>query len=111
MNHDEWTSAPFPQFTDAQVAEVTKQSPVAEVIAEYTPFAEKPDGSFAGTCPFCRSESLTADPESGRWMCLHCLEAGSVVVFISKVLELWWPDAVKFLADRAGLTFPDEAGA
>lgn len=109
MDNDEWTSAPFPQFTDAQVAEVTRHSPVAEVIAEHTPFAKKQDGTYAGTCPFCRADMLRADPESGRWMCLHCLEAGSVIVFISKVRELWWPDAVKFLADRAGLSFPQEA--
>ena len=53
MGNDEWASTPFPRYTDAQEAEITRRSPVAEVIAEHTPITEKPDGTLAGAGPIC----------------------------------------------------------
>ena len=110
MDNDEWASTPFPRFTDAQEAEITRRSPVAEVIAEHTEIARRADGTYSGDCPFCsRPQALRVTPESGRWDCSECLETGDVMIFISKLTGLWRADAYKFLADRAGLTF--EAGA
>ena len=108
MDNNEWASTPFPRFTDEQEAEIVQRSPVAEVIAEHAPIAERPDGTFTGSCPFCPSGTLEANPASGRWNCFTCLETGDVMIFVNKFLGLWRADAYKFLADRAGLEFTGE---
>ncbi|MET8985898.1 CHC2 zinc finger domain-containing protein [Nonomuraea wenchangensis] len=106
MTNDEWASAPFPAYTEAQEAEITRRSPVADVIGEHTSIRRISDGTYRGACPFCnRPDTLEVVPETGRWNCFNCLETGDVMIFINKFLGLWRADAYKFLADRAGLTF------
>ena len=45
---------------------------------------------------------------AGRFHCFGCGAGGDVITFIMKIENLSYIEAVKFLADRAGMQMPDD---
>lgn len=102
MTDREWENTPFPEYSDEQIAEIVKRSPVAEIVAEHTSITVQASGNFVGVCPFCSSpHSLQVTPKDGRWQCFDCLECGDVIVFVCKMRDLWRADAIQWLERRA----------
>lgn len=108
MTEDNWASTPFPQFTPPQEAEIVRHSPIVEVARDLgIETTEQDDGTFAGQCPWCRAPRLSISPSDGHWTCTACAEGGrDVIVLVAKMQELWRPDALHWLATRAGLHLP-----
>ncbi|MCI8441216.1 MAG: DNA primase [Provencibacterium sp.] len=63
-----------------------------------------------GLCPFHneKTPSFTVYPESQSFYCFGCGAGGDAITFIRRAENLDYPEAVRFLADRAGLRVPDE---
>lgn len=61
--------------------------------------------SWVGLCPFHkeRTPSFHVTPERGIYHCFGCSEHGNVIDFVMKVEGLTFPDAVRRLAERAGV--------
>ena len=62
--------------------------------------------NLKGLCPFHseKSPSFTVYPNDNSFYCFGCGAGGDVITFIKKKENLDYPDAVEFLADRAGIT-------
>ena len=60
---------------------------------------------FKTVCPFHddTNPSLYFWPETQTWKCFGCGQGGSVFHFIMEACHLNFPDAVRELADRAGI--------
>ena len=97
---------PIPEsFLDA----LTERCDIADVVSQYVPLTKKGGGLF-GLCPFHneKTPSFHVMPEKQIYHCFGCGKGGGVVNFIMEIENLSFPEAVKFLADRAGMTVPEE---
>ena len=98
----------FPQsFMDELVA----RSDIVDVVGSYVQLARKGSNLF-GLCPFHNEKtgSFSVSPDKQIYYCFGCKKGGGVVNFIMDIESLTFPDAVRFLAKRAGLEVPEETG-
>ena len=65
--------------------------------------------NLVGLCPFHneKTPSFTVYPENGSYYCFGCGQGGDVITFVMKNENLDYMDAIRKLADRAGLKVPD----
>lgn len=92
--------------------EVKAKLPIEEVIGAYVPL-KKAGRIYKGICPFHneKTPSFTVNPERGIFKCFGCNEGGDVIAFVQKIEGLTFPEALKLLADRAGIVMPDYKGS
>ena len=66
-------------------------------------------GNMKGLCPFHseKTPSFTVYPSDNSFYCFGCGIGGDAITFIKKMEHLDYPDAIEFLAKRAGITIPD----
>ena len=96
----------FPQpFLDALV----ERNPIEDVVGQYVTLTRKGSNLF-GLCPFHseKTGSFSVAPEKGIYYCFGCHKGGGVINFIMEIEALSYPDAVRFLAKRAGLEVPED---
>ncbi len=99
----------FPrQFLD----ELMSRSDILDVVSSYVHLQRK-GGNYFGLCPFHneKTPSFSVSPDKQIFYCFGCKKGGSAVGFIMEAENLSYPDAVRFLAKRAGLTVPEEENA
>lgn len=97
---------PFPpSFLD----DLTARSPIEDVVGQYVNLTRK-GGRFWGLCPFHgeKTASFSVIPDQGFYYCFGCHKGGGAINFIMDVENLPYPDAVRFLAKRAGLEVPED---
>ncbi len=97
---------PFPaSFID----ELVQKNPIDEVVGQYVSLTRRGSNLF-GLCPFHseKTASFSVAPEKGIYYCFGCHKGGGVVNFIMEIESLDYPDAVRFLAKRAGMTVPED---
>ncbi len=98
----------FPQnFLDELVA----RSDIVDVVSSYVQLQRK-GGNLFGLCPFHseKTGSFSVSPDKQIYYCFGCKKGGGVVNFIMDIENLPYPDAVRFLAKRAGMEVPEEEG-
>lgn len=98
----------FPQsFMDELVA----RSDIVDVVGSYVQLTRKGSNLF-GLCPFHseKTGSFSVSPDKQIYYCFGCKKGGGVVNFIMEEENLTFPDAVRFLAKRAGMEVPEEQG-
>lgn len=63
-----------------------------------------------GLCPFHseKTPSFTVYPDTQSFYCFGCGKGGDIITFTRDIENLDYLDAVRFLADRAGLNMPDD---
>lgn len=67
---------------------------------------------YWGCCPFHqeKSPSFHINPATGLWKCFGCGKGGDLFDYVMEREHLEFPDAVRYLADRAGIELSDERG-
>ena len=98
----------FPQsFLDELVA----RSDIVDVVGSYVNLTRRGSNLF-GLCPFHseKTGSFSVSPDKQIYYCFGCKKGGGVINFIMEEENLPFPDAVRFLAKRAGLEVPEEEG-
>lgn len=91
------------------INEVKERNDITDVISGYVSL--KRSGRISkGLCPFHseKTPSFTVYGDTSSFYCFGCQTGGDVVTFISKIENLDYVEAVKFLANRAGLAIPEE---
>lgn len=68
---------------------------------------------FWGCCPFHgeKTPSFKVNPSTGLWHCFGCGDGGDVFSYVQRRENLDFPDAIRYLADRAGIELSEERGA
>ncbi|MDO5695703.1 MAG: DNA primase [Eubacteriales bacterium] len=91
-----------------QIDDLIDRSDIVEIIGEYVSL-KRSGSSFKGLCPFHneRTPSFTVNRERNVFHCFGCHERGNVISFIMKYENLTFLEAVRFLADRAGMTLTE----
>ena len=104
------------KFSRQTLREIRERIDFVELVSGYTTLERKGD-RWWGLSPFKseKTPSFTVKPEEGFYYCFATQRGGDIFRFVSEMEGLNFPEAVKFLAERAGVTLqqdtadPDEA--
>jgi len=93
---------------DSFLQELTQRNPIESLISGYVQVKRR-GRNLVGLCPFHgeKTPSFTVYPENNSFYCFGCGAGGDVITFIKRIENLDYRDAVKFLADRAGMKMPE----
>lgn len=96
-------------FSPAFIDEVVARNPIEDVVGQYVNL-KRAGANLFGLCPFHgeKTASFSVAPDKGIYYCFGCHKGGGVVNFMMEVEGLSYPDAVRALAKRAGMTVPDD---
>lgn len=91
------------------IEEIRDRSDIEEVIGSYVTL-KRAGSNYSGLCPFHseKSPSFTVFPATRSFYCFGCGSGGDVITFVMKSENLDYPEAVEFLADRAGIRIPED---
>lgn len=94
---------------DDKLEEVRAASDVVDVISDYVRL-KKRGTNFFGLCPFHheKSPSFSVNPGMGIFKCFGCGAGGNVFQFVMRVESLGFVEAVRMLAERAGIPLPEQ---
>lgn len=94
------------------VDQVRSASDVVEVISGYLSLRQKGKNYF-GICPFHaeKTPSFSVNPELQIFHCFGCHAGGNVFSFIMRIESVTFPEAIRLLAQRAGIEIPETDGA
>ena len=86
------------------IQQIARGADVVRLIGRYCELSKKGKNYWA-LCPFHKedSPSFSLDPESGLYYCFGCKEGGNVFTFLEKMEGLSFPEALKQLAEEAGV--------
>lgn len=93
---------------DDKVQEVRERASILDVVADYVSL-RKSGANYQGLCPFHgeKTPSFNVNPARGIFHCFGCGVGGNVVTFVMRMEGLTFPEAVKFLAKRVGVTIEE----
>ena len=99
---------PFPENF---IQELTERSDIVDVVGSYVSLGKRSGANLFGLCPFHneRTPSFAVTPAGQFYHCFGCGKGGGVINFIMEVENLSYPDAVAFLAKRAGMQMPEDS--
>ena len=87
--------------------ELKRKNSLVDIVSNYVRLEQK-GSRFWACCPFHseKTPSFYINEEEGIYYCFGCKESGDVIKFVEKMENCDFMDAVKILADRAGLEIP-----
>lgn len=95
-------------FPDSFLQELKLRSDITEIASSYVNL-KRHGRNMVGLCPFHgeKTPSFNIYTENGSFYCFGCGVGGDVITFIMKIENLDYVEAVKFLAQRAGMEMPE----
>lgn len=96
------------RFSDDFIQQIRDNNDIESVISSYIDLKRR-GKNLVGLCPFHneKTPSFTVYPETASYYCFGCGAGGEVINFIRNIENLDFTEAVKLLADRAGLKLPE----
>lgn len=95
-------------YPDELVEEVRLRNDIVDVVGGYVRLQKK-GASYFGLCPFHneKSPSFSVSPQKQMYYCFGCGAGGNVFTFLMNYENDTFPEAIKTLADRAGIDLPE----
>lgn len=96
-------------LSDSFLQELKMKTDIEDVISTYVTLKRR-GATLVGLCPFHneKTPSFTVYPATQSFYCFGCGAGGDAITFLKKIENLDYLDAVKTLAQRAGLQMPQE---
>ena len=97
-------------FSERFLTELTERNDIVDVVSGYVRLGKKSGSNLFGLCPFHseKTPSFSVSPDKQIYHCFGCGKGGGVINFIMEIENLSFPEAVEFLAKRAGMQMPQE---
>jgi DNA primase len=97
------------RFDQGAVREIHARIDIASFIGSYVSLRKR-GNDLVGLCPFHteKTPSFHVHPDKGFFKCFGCGAGGDVIAFLSKLEYLSFPDAVRVLAQKAGVELEPE---
>ena len=94
-------------YSDELVEEVRTRNDIVDVVGQYVRLTKK-GSTYFGLCPFHNEKtgSFSVAPNKQMYYCFGCHAGGNVITFLMEYENITFPEALKTLADRAGITLP-----
>lgn len=95
-------------YPDELIEEVRMKNDIVDVISGYVRLQKK-GSSYFGLCPFHneKSPSFSVSGIKQMYYCFGCGAGGNVITFLMEYENVGFQEAVKMLADRAGIKLPE----
>lgn len=97
------------RLSDSFLEQLRANTDIESVISPYVNLRRR-GKNLVGLCPFHneKTPSFTVYPENGSFYCFGCGVGGDVITFVRRMENLDYMEAVKQLADRAGMALPED---
>ncbi len=97
------------RYPEEVIEEVRMRNDIVDVISGYVKLQKKGKDYF-GLCPFHneKSPSFSVSPGKQMYYCFGCGAGGNVITFIMEYENYSFTEALKLLADRAGMALPEK---
>lgn len=97
------------KITDEFTGLLKERIRIEDVAGEYVDL-KRQGSTCKGLCPFHseRTPSFVVYPETQSFYCFGCQKGGDIINFIQDIEHLSYPEAVKLLADKAGVPMPED---
>ncbi len=97
---------------DEDVAQVRAATDIVALIGEHAALRQS-GRRWTGLCPFHQEKtpSFSVNAQEGFYYCFGCQASGDAITFVRATEHLDFVDAVRFLADRAGVVIHEDAQA
>lgn len=97
-------------FDDSLMSEIRSRNNIVQVVGDYVSL-KKAGGSYKGLCPFHgeKTPSFTVHESRQFFYCFGCQAGGDVISFVMEMHGYAFPEAVRHLAERVGLTLPERS--
>lgn len=94
-------------YSEDLIEEIRSRNDIVDVISGYVKLQKK-GASYFGLCPFHneKSPSFSVSPQKQMYYCFGCGAGGNVFTFLMEYENYTFVEAVKMLAQRAGVTLP-----
>ena len=91
-----------------KVEEIKSRADIVDLISEHVTL-KKAGKNFIGLCPFHKEKtpSFTVNRDKQIFYCFGCSEGGNIFSFLMKANQLSFPEAVRYLARKTGVTIPE----
>lgn len=98
-------------YSDEIIEEVRSRNDIVDVISGYVSLKKK-GSSYFGLCPFHseKSPSFSVSSQKQMYYCFGCGAGGNVFTFLMEYENFTFQEAVKYLAERAGVELPEDTG-
>ncbi|MFA5585769.1 MAG: DNA primase [Saccharofermentanales bacterium] len=95
------------------IDKVIEANDIVNVVSSYVRLEKKSSLNHFGLCPFHeeKTPSFSVSPGKQIFYCFGCQKGGNVIKFIQEIENLSYPEAIRFLADRAGLVIEETEDA
>ncbi len=95
-------------YPEELIDEIRTRNDIVDVISSYVRLQKKGSNYF-GLCPFHneKSPSFSVSPQKQIYYCFGCQAGGNVIRFVQQYENYTFQEALKFLADRAGVKLPE----
>ena len=95
-------------YPDDVIEEVRTRNDIVDIVGQYVNLKKK-GANYFGLCPFHneKSPSFSVSPGKQMYYCFGCGAGGNVITFVMEYENYSFVEAVKMLADRAGITLPE----
>ena len=95
------------RYSDDIIEEVRQKNDIVDVVSQYVKLTKK-GSSYFGLCPFHneKTPSFSVTPGKQMYYCFGCGAGGNVFNFIMEYENYTFGEALKHLADRAGVELP-----
>jgi DNA primase len=99
-------------ITESEIAQVRSATDIVALISEVVAL-KKTGRRWTGLCPFHgeKTPSFSVNAEEGRYYCFGCHVSGDQITFVREMQHLDFMDALRQLADRAGIELHEDANA
>jgi len=101
----------MPRIPEDILQRIRDATDIVDLISEHVQLVKK-GRNYSGLCPFHdeKTPSFSVDPDRQFYHCFGCGVGGNVFKFIQEIDRVTFVEAVKFLADRAGVALPERSG-
>lgn len=95
-------------FPTDWLSELKRKADLVSIASNYLKIEQKGSRYWA-CCPFHseKTPSFSIDNQGGFYHCFGCKESGDVIKFVQKMESVEFMDAVKILAEKAGMQIPE----
>lgn len=101
----------MPRYSDDLVNEVFAENDIVDYVSQFVKL-KRSGKDYSGLCPFHgeKTPSFHVSQDKQLFHCFGCGASGNLVQFVMKIEGLDFVEALKLLADRAGIILPEDNG-
>lgn len=94
----------------AKIEQIKENLDIVQLVSEYVPNLRKAGRIYKACCPFHQEKtpSFTVSSEKGLFYCFGCQSGGDIFDFLMRIENLTFNEALRRLAERAGIPWQEE---